>query len=185
MKRLILASASPRRKQLLSELIPHFEVVVSRYEEKGEGLPAAQTVERFAFVKASEVFSRYPDCLVLGADTVVSLDGKILGKPRDEEDAKATLRRLSGRTHEVYTGVCLMGEGVSRVETVCSKVKFYPLSEELIEEYVQSGLPLDKAGSYGIQDGFPLVEGFEGSYSNVVGLPMEYVKRLLEEEGLC
>ncbi len=185
MKRVILASASPRRKQLLGELLPDFEIIVSNFEEKAVRLPAEEVAPFFARNKAREVFSRNPNATVLGADTVVAFEGEILGKPKDTEEAKSTLRKLSGKTHFVYTGVCLVREGVERVAVEKTAVKFYPLSEQVIEEYVASGLPLDKAGSYGIQDGYPLVEAFTGSYSNVVGLPVELLSKLLKEEGLC
>ena len=185
MKKIILASASPRRRELLGQLDIPFEVIPSRYEEHAEGLPAREAVLRLAEGKAEEVFSRYPDCAVLGADTVVALDGTVLGKPRSQEDAKRTLRALSGREHSVFTGVCLLTEGFRRTVAVESRVRFFPLSEELIGQYVESGLPMDKAGSYGIQDGYPLVEGYEGSYENIVGLPVEAVLALLKEGNVC
>ena len=185
MKKLILASASPRRRELLVQLDIPFEVIPSRYEEHAEGLPAREAVLRLAEGKAEEVFFRCPDCAVLGADTVVALDGTVLGKPHSEEDAVRTLRALSGRLHSVFTGVCLLSEGFRRVTAVESRVRFFPLSEELIERYVKSGLPMDKAGSYGIQDGYPLVEGYEGSYENIVGLPLEAVRALLKEGNIC
>ncbi len=116
---------------------------------------------------------------MLGADTVVSLDGNLLGKPKSKEEARETLRMLSGKVHSVFTGVCLIGEGFFAAETAETKVEFYPLSEELIGRYVESGLPMDKAGAYGIQDGYPLVKSYDGSYENVVGLPLEEVRALL------
>lgn len=178
--KLILASASPRRRELLGE-IAEFSLQPSLFEEKAEGLSARDTAEYFAEGKAKEVFSRFPDCFVLGADTVVAFEGKILGKPKDKEEARKTLRLLSGRTHSVYTGVCLIGKGFCKVLSVETLVTFHELGEEMIEKYVESGLPLDKAGSYGIQDGYPLVKSYEGSYTNVVGLPQEEVRALIEE----
>ena len=177
---LILASASPRRKEILSKIVP-FRVEPSRFEERQSGLAARDAAEYFAEGKAKEVFSRFPDDFVLGADTVVAYEGKILGKPKDREDAKKTLRLLSGKTHSVYTGVCLVGKGFCKTISVETRVVFHELKEELIEEYVASGLPLDKAGSYGIQDGYPLVKEYTGSYTNVVGLPEEEVCALIEE----
>ena len=109
--RLVLASASPRRKELLARLVPQFEVEPSRFEEVGAGLSACETARAFAVGKAREVAARRPQDAVLGSDTVVSLDGKILGKPKDEGDARRMLRLLSGRTHTVYTGVCLIAGG--------------------------------------------------------------------------
>lgn len=182
---LILASNSPRRRELLRESGIPFEVVPSRFEECGAGLSARETVLRFAEGKAREVYSRNGEAFVLGADTVVSLDGKILGKPKDREEAAAMLRALSGRRHEVLTGVCLIGRGFFRLDAARTVVEFYPLGEELIGRYVESGLPLDKAGAYGIQDGYPLVRGYEGSYTNVVGLPMELVTAFLKEGKIC
>ena len=178
---LILASNSPRRRELLAEDNIDFTVIPSLYEEKGEGLSAIETVSRFSSGKAREVFSRFPNSLVLGADTVVALDGVVLGKPKSPEHAAEMLSMLSGRTHSVYTGVCLIGQGFCFEEVAETKVKFYDLSKETIESYVKSGLPLDKAGAYGIQDGYPLVERFEGSYTNIIGLPVDEVRAMLEE----
>ncbi len=176
---LVLASASPRRKELLSSLGVAFTVEPSRFEERAEGLGAKETAGFFAEGKARETLSRFPNSLVLGADTVVSLDGRALGKPVSKEDAAQTLRALSGRTHSVFTGVCLAGADFFSSCIVCTLVTFARLKEELIEKYVESGLPMDKAGAYGIQDGYGLVERYEGSYSNVVGLPLDEVRALL------
>lgn len=184
MDKLILASNSPRRRELLKQVC-EFEVIPSDFEERAERLSARETALAFAKGKAKEVLSRYSSRTVLGADTVVSLHGEILGKPKDGEDAKRMLRLLSGKTHSVFTGVCLAGAGFEISEVVETKVTFYPLTEELIEEYVQSGLPLDKAGAYGIQDGYPLVERYEGQYSNVVGLPVETVRTMLKKGNVC
>ncbi|MGN0822605.1 MAG: Maf family protein [Candidatus Gallimonas sp.] len=185
MKRLILASASPRRRELLAQIAREFSVESSRFPERAVPLSAEETAGYFAREKAREVARRFPDCAVLGADTVVASDGAILGKPRDKADAKRTLSALSGKTHEVITGVCLVCGGRERTVTVTTRVRFFRLTDDLIERYAESGLPLDKAGSYGIQDGYPLVERFEGSYTNVVGLPLEATAALLKEEGLC
>lgn len=182
--RLILASNSPRRKELLAGFHIPFEVIPSRFEEAAAGLSAKDTALCFACGKAAEVAARFPEAYVLGADTVVSLGGEILGKPKDGEDAKRMLRALSGKTHSVFTGVCLTGRGVLLKETVETKVTFYPLSEEFIARYVESGSPLDKAGAYGIQDG-ALAESYQGSYTNVIGLPVETVGAFLKEVRLC
>ncbi len=183
--RFLLASNSPRRKELLLKLVPAFEVVPSRFEEIAkEGESGKARCLRFAEGKAREVFSRFPDAAVLGADTVVCLDGAILGKPKDEADAFEMLRLLSGKTHSVYTGVCFVtpeGER-SGVEETC--VTFRSLSDEEILSYIKTGSPLDKAGAYGIQDsGF--AAAFQGSYSNVVGLPLERVCEYRKELHLC
>lgn len=185
MKNIILASASPRRRELLKRIVSQFDVVVSEYAEEETSLDAKGTVTLFAREKAREVFSRFPNSAVIGADTVVSLDGTVLGKPQDKEDAKRMLRRMSGRTHEVMTGVTLIVDGRERSFVSVSRVTFLPLSEEVISAYVESGLPLDKAGAYGIQDGYPLVKEYEGSYTNIVGFPVEDVRTLLQEEKLC
>lgn len=182
--KVLLASASPRRKQLLAGITP-FDVEPSSFEERAQGLPARETALCFARGKARDVFLKHRDCLVLGADTVVCLDGEIFGKPADAEDAKRMLRLLSGRTHSVFTGVCLMREGKTVEAAEETEVTFFPLGEEKIEEYVASGLPFGKAGAYGIQDG-GLVERIKGSYTNVVGLPVELTKELFVKvsEGL-
>lgn len=180
---LILASQSPRRRELLAQITSEFIVEPSLFEESAKGLSAQETVSLFAREKAKEVYSRFPGALVLGADTVVALHGEILGKPKHAEDAKRMLHMLSGRTHEVYTGVCLVGAAGMQEVLVETKVTFQELSKEIIERYVESGLPLDKAGAYGIQDGYPLVKGYAGSYTNVVGLPVEETRRLLLSYG--
>ncbi len=176
----ILASASPRRKELFGEVIKkQFDIIVATGEEKAEGeLSPEALVMRLAKQKAEEV-AYLPQAEgkgVLGADTVVALNGEILGKPKDEKDAFRMLKALSGNTHEVYTGVCIVytknGEREIKNFSVCTKVKFYPLSDKQITAYIASGSPMDKAGAYGIQDG-GLVEKIEGSFSNVVGLPIE------------
>lgn len=174
--KLLLASASPRRRELLAPLCG-FEIVISRFEER-DGGSAEETVLKNARGKALEVLGRFPDCRVLGADTAVALDGVILGKPKDASDAERMLRFLSGKTHSVFTGVCLADRNGVLEKVVETKVTFKNLDENTIREYVKSGAPLDKAGAYGIQDGVA-VESFEGSYSNVMGLPTEAVKEML------
>ncbi len=182
----ILASASPRRKELLAELIEKFEIIPARGEERAdEGLSPKDLVQALAAQKAVEVAAlpRARGKAVLGSDTVVALDGKVLGKPRDEEDAKRMLRALSGRTHEVFTGVCVVyptkNGVVQRTAAACTRVRFFALTEEKIDAYVATGSPMDKAGAYGIQDG-GLVESIDGSFSNVVGLPLELCKEMIK-----
>ena len=177
--KLILASVSPRRKELLAGVCD-FEVQPSHFDEVTGG-DAKEVVLQNARGKAKEVLSRFPTRTVLGADTVVVLDNMILGKPKDGEDAKRMLRLLSGRVHSVFTGVCLIDERGALERVVEAKVLFKTLSEKLIEDYVLSGTPLDKAGAYGIQDGI-VVDSIEGSYSCVMGLPMEAVKEMLLEK---
>lgn len=182
---LILASNSPRRKELLGAVVARFSVEPPRFPECDTGLSARDTALAFACGKAREVASRFPGCAVLGADTVVSPDGAaVLGKPADERDAARMLRMLSGRGHSVFTGVCLITPGAERSDVVETRVVFEELADEVIAAYVASGKPLDKAGAYGIQDGYPLVRRFEGSYSNVVGLPVERVRAMLREAGI-
>ena len=175
--KLLLASASPRRRELLAPICP-FEVEISRFGERDQG-SAEETVLYNARGKALEVLGRFPDRVVLGADTAVALDGVILGKPKNAEDAKRMLRFLSGKTHSVFTGVCLADKSGVKERVVETNVLFKELSEDIIHSYVLSGAPLDKAGAYGIQDGV-VVASFEGSYTNVMGLPMETVEEMLE-----
>lgn len=182
--KLILASASPRRKEILSRLIGDFEVIPSDAEEKTEGLSPRDTAETLAARKAESVFARYPGCAVLGADTVVAFENCILGKPKDEADAAKTLARLSGKKHEVFTGWCLIAPCGRASGAERSEVEFNALSEAFIRAYVESGKPLDKAGSYGIQDDKRIVKRYEGSFTNIVGLPEEQIKIQLEKFGL-
>ena len=189
MKEWILASASPRRKELLKEIVSCFEIIPAKGEEKvDEQLVPSELVKALATQKAREVASLpiAKGKIVLGADTVVALGNTVLGKPKDEQDAKEMLRALSGKTHCVYTGVCIsVWDGENRIElaqTDCTNVTFFVLSEQFIDEYVASGSPMDKAGAYGIQDG-GLVEKIDGSYSNVVGLPIELCRKLVSDMG--
>lgn len=182
--RWILASASPRRKQLLREIIGDFEIIPAKGEEEASGaVTPSDLVKTLALQKAREV-AALPQAkgkAVLGADTVVALGSEVLGKPIDEKDAVRMLSALSGRTHEVYTGVCIIfPDGQTLVDCDCTKVIFNRLSKEQIAAYVQSGSPMDKAGAYGIQDG-GLVERIEGSFSNVVGLPVELCRKMIEK----
>lgn len=179
---LILASASPRRKQILGELIKQFDIIPATGEEDAQGATAPdEVVKALARQKAREV-AGLPNAkgkAVLGADTVVALEGEILGKPKDEADAFRMLSALSGKTHEVYTGVCLItADGTEQVEADCTRVRFYKLSNEQIWAYIRTGSPMDKAGAYGIQDG-GLVEEIVGSFTNVVGLPKELCAKML------
>ncbi len=179
----ILASASPRRKELLGALIERFEILPAKGEEIcPAGATGAKLVEALATQKATEVaaLSQARGKAVLGADTVVCLDDEVLGKPKDEADAERMLSALSGRAHEVCTGVCIslpQADGTRKkiVFSDCTKVYFYPLTKAQIRAYIATGSPMDKAGAYGIQDG-GLVERIEGSFSNVVGLPVELCK---------
>jgi septum formation protein len=183
--RLVLASASPRRARILRDLGVGFRVVVSHEDESlvpGEDGKAA--VERLARAKALAV-ARAESLPVLAADTEVLCDGHVLGKPRDAEDAVAMLRRLAGRAHEVVTGVCVVKGGVARSGVERSVVRLAPMTEEELRWYASTGEPLDKAGGYHVDGkGALFIETVEGSPSNVAGLPVRLVLRLVREAGL-
>ena len=183
----ILASASPRRKQLFGELVEEFDIIPAKGEEKSDtSVPLDTLALQLAKAKAEEIalLPIAKDKAVLGADTIVVLGDEVLGKPKDERDAKRMLDALSGKTHFVYTGVCVsLPTGTSRKElTGVSKtsVLFEKLTEKQIDDYIKTGSPMDKAGAYGIQDG-GLVKEIQGSFTGVVGLPMELVKELVKQ----
>lgn len=182
-ERVILASQSPSRKMLLEQAGVQLEVVVSGVDEDVPGyFTPEQTVEALAQRKARAVAALRPGRAVIGADSVVSIDGLIIGKPADEEAAKATLRRLSGRTHRLCTGVCLMVGEKEQVFHQVTEVAFYPLSEEEIAEYVAMGESTGRAGGYGIEGiGVMLVKEIKGDYPNIVGLPVAETLRRLRE----
>lgn len=186
MKRFIVASASPRRKELLEKVGFSFEIIPSDADESTDGsLIPEELVKELAKRKAESVFGDNTDAVVLGCDTVVEYGGTVLGKPADRENAKEMLRMLSGKVHNVHTGVCITDKEktVSFVNTV--KVEFYNLSEKLIESYVASGESDDKAGAYGIQGiGSVLVKGINGDYFSVVGLPVAETVRVLWDFGI-
>ncbi len=189
-KRLILASASPRRREILRLYGVPFEVRVSSAEPTlGQRKTPEATARHSAEAKALDIASRHPHRLVLGADTVVALGGQMLGKPRDVEEAWAMLRTLSGNQHQVYTAVVLaIGDGTAvhivDLKTVSTDIWFRNLDEAAIEWYVSTGEPFDKAGAYGIQgEGGKLIAGISGSYYNVVGLPIGEVFRMLRRVG--
>lgn len=181
--RLILASGSPRRRELLTRMNVPFIVEVSDADENVSGRPC-EVVGILAERKARAVAQKHDGGLILAADTLVSLDDRALGKPEDDGEARRMLRALSGRAHEVYTGMCLLdaGSGEARVCVVESRVHFRPLTDEEIDAYVATGEPRDKAGAYAIQGGAAgFVEKYEGSYDNIVGLPTEKLSELLKE----
>lgn len=183
--RLILASGSPRRRELLAAAGLDFEVVVSPAEEIHDAsIPLAELCERNAELKAAAVAAEHPGAVVVGADTLVWIDGEPLGKPRDLAEARAMLRRLAGRAHTVCTGVCAIFPG-GRIERFheLTGVRFLPLDEARIEAYLQRTDPLDKAGAYGIQDsGEMIVEGIDGAFDNVMGLPVARVLMALSSK---
>ncbi len=182
--KIILASASPRRKELLKQIGIDFEICVSDVEEIITETIPARVVEELSIQKAGAVLQQTTgDVIVIGADTVVALDDMILGKPRDEEHAKEMLRSLQAKEHQVHTGVTIYSrkDGKEKRNTFseCTKVKFYPMTEAEIKQYVESAEPMDKAGAYGIQGlGACYVERIDGDYNNVVGLP---IARLYQE----
>jgi septum formation protein len=186
--RLILASASPRRKQLLGELGLTFEVVVAQVtEHEDPDTDPKHMVTHNAALKADWVAACHPAAWVLGADTTVFIDNTALNKPADLAEARAMLKRLSGRTHVVFTGVALrhVGRGVRIDEGVTSEVTFKAFDDAVIDAYFRVVNPLDKAGAYGIQEGRELIiEGWRGSFSNIMGLPMEATKQILSGCGL-
>ena len=184
--RLYLASASPRRRELMELTGVPFTVEVSEADELPEGTPE-ELVLTNALRKARAVFARHPDSLVLSADTVVCFPGEstVLGKPRDEEDALRMLRLLSGRENRVCTGVALCGPGFEEAETDTASVFFDPMTEEEMRAYVRTGEPMDKAGAYAVQGRASLfIRAVHGSPSCVIGLPMHLVRRLLAKHGI-
>lgn len=193
MEIIVLASGSPRRKELLAKTGLKFSVVVSGGEEKAETSDPAETVEKLSLDKASAVADllqaeKEPQ-LIIGADTVVACDGEILGKPSDREDAFRMLWKLQGQTHQVYTGVTLLlkKKHTWQAHTFSEKtdVQFYPVSREELLAYIETGEPMDKAGSYGIQGGFGIyVKGICGDYNNVVGLPVGRLVYELRKLGI-
>lgn len=191
MAKVILASGSPRRKELLEQVGVAFEILVANGEELITKTRPCEVVEELSHMKAQEVAHRYQqdyevneDTIIIGADTIVAFGEEILGKPKNEEDARNTLDKLQNHTHQVYTGVTviiLTKDGASKCACFHEKtdVTMYPATKEQIAAYVATLEPMDKAGSYGIQGkGAALVKGIHGDYNNVVGLP---VARLLQE----
>ncbi len=177
----VLASASPRRKELLGELIKNFIIHPSNAEERvDKNLTPEQTAQKLAQLKCEQVFSLYPNYAVIGCDTVVVYEGRILGKPKSKADAIATLKLLSGRKHEVITGVCIRTSEKELTDYAVTEVEFNDLTDGFILDYVEGGSPMDKAGSYGIQDS-GVVKDYVGSYTNVVGLPLELLKNMLSQ----
>lgn len=181
----VLASNSPRRREIFGKIAPDFTTVPSDADETlPDGIDPREAVKLLARRKAESVYGKLKDTMsedddliVLGADTVVAYEGRIFGKPKDEADARRILSFLSGKTHSVFTGVCFvdrLGETVSAEE---SRVTFELLDEAGIGDYIAGGSPMDKAGAYGIQDGYPVKE-YEGSYTNIVGLPAELTEEI-------
>jgi septum formation protein len=184
---LILASASPRRARILRDLGLAFEVIVSGVDESTTpGEPPAASALRLARAKAEAVAGQGHALPVLAADTLVACDGLVLGKPEDAADAARMLRALSGRTHEVVSGVCVFARGAVHADVARTSVTFEELTDGEIAAYVATGEPLDKAGAYHIDGrGALFIREVAGSPSNVAGLPVTLVRRLLREAGLA
>lgn len=211
--RLVLASASPRRRELLSQIGLEFTVMPSKKEENAKVTEAGALVQELSRQKAVDIWEqlsggqgqnpdadqeqiseetqepnlngkRQPELLVIGADTVVCCEGKILGKPHSREAAAEMLTALQGRSHEVYTGVTLYSQSETVTFFECTQVEFYPMTEVEISEYIDSKEPMDKAGAYGIQGlGARFVKGIRGDYNNVVGLPVGRLYQELKSHG--
>lgn len=211
--RLVLASASPRRRELLSQIGLEFSVMPSTKEENAKTTKAGALVQELSRQKAVDIWEqlsggqgqnpdtdqeqiseetqepnlngkRQPELLVIGADTVVCCEGKILGKPHSREAAAEMLTALQGRSHEVYTGVTLYSQSETVTFFECTHVEFYPMTEVEISEYIDSKEPMDKAGAYGIQGlGARFVKGIRGDYNNVVGLPVGRLYQELKSHG--
>jgi len=178
----VLASSSPRRQELLRLLCSNFEVIPSQIDEiQQPGESPCEMVLRLAKEKAMAVQPIRPDSIVIAADTVVVCDGFILGKPTNAEEARSMLRRLGGRTHEVFTGLCVVRGETVAVDVASTIVKFAPISNEEIEAYLETGEPFDKAGGYASQGiAARFIDGIEGCYFNVVGLPVSLLYRMLK-----
>ena len=184
MRPVVLASGSPRRRELLGQMgIEDFEVLPAQGEETApEGLAPDALVARLALQKAREVAALRPEATVIGADTVVALDGQVLGKPSDEEEAREMLSALSGRRHQVSTGMAVLSGGQAFTHVECTQVEFRPLTAEEIAAYVATGESMDKAGAYGIQGrACVFIRGIQGDYYNVVGLPVCALHELLAQ----
>lgn len=184
----ILASASPRRREILAGLGVDLQVLPSQIDETlqaGESPPSY--VQRLAREKARDISRKLAQGIVIGADTVVVLDSRILGKPTDADDARAMLAALANQWHTVFTGVAVINchDGQEKVDYCATRVKFTPLSDEEIEWYIKSGEPFDKAGAYAIQGlGTIFIEAIEGNYLNVVGLPVTLLRRMVASLGV-
>lgn len=192
MRKIVLASASPRRRELLAAAGVIFQVCAADSEEKITSDQPEEIVRELSMQKAMAValnFDMEDESIVIGADTIVSYNNEILGKPSDENDAFQTLKMLQGNTHQVYTGVTVLVKHQGKWEDISfaesTDVSFYPVSEQEIRAYIESGEPMDKAGSYGIQGGFGIyVKEIRGEYTNVVGLPVGRLFYEMKKHGI-
>jgi septum formation protein len=190
MLKLVLASSSPRRRELLAEAGFEFDVVSPPIEEPAtfqQGVAPAARAEALAYFKARSVAERHPAACVLGADTLVAVAGRVLGKPADRDEAEGMLRTLSGTRHAVISGVALLGpDGIRLITSETTHVTMRPLTDQEVADYLDSGEWVGKAGAYAIQETADrFVVKVEGSFSNVVGLPIELVGRMLTDLGLA
>jgi septum formation protein len=184
-KKLVLASASPRRSEILSVAGFEFDIIPSKAEEISEGLPPEEAARANALLKAKDVFNKSSDGVVIGADTVVTIDGEILGKPKDREDAFNMLKSLSGRKHYVITGYAVISEDFETSSYCSTEVVFRDLSDKEIYAYIDTLEPMDKAGSYAIQEkGSLFIESMNGDFFNVVGLPVSEIAEILKKLGV-
>ena len=182
--RYVLASKSPRRKDLMKFISSDFLIATEDIDEESSyNLSPIEAVKDIAKRKGEAVYKDYPDDLVISADTIVVIDNKIIGKPINKEEAHYFLSLLSDKKHYVHTGFAIHYKNKIIVDVVTTEVICNKLSEKLINDYIESGSPLDKAGAYGIQDNdkFPIVKEIKGSYSNVIGFPYEEIKKKIEE----
>lgn len=185
--RIILASQSPRRRELLERMgLSQFDIIPAQGEERADpALAPAQLVEELSRQKAEEIAQIHPDALIIAADTVVSVDGRVLGKPHSRQEAVDMLTAFSGREHVVYSGLTVWYQGRSITQHEATEVRFRTLTVQDITHYVATGEPMDKAGAYGIQGyGCTLVEGISGDYYNVMGLPVCRLAQILTGFGV-
>lgn len=178
---LILASQSPRRKELLRLITPDFDVISANIDEEVVVQVPSDLAKELSKLKAYEIFKTHPNDTILACDTIVIIDDKVLNKPKDKAEARKMLEMLSGRRHHVISGFTILSKDREINRNVMTEVYFNKLSDETIERYIASGSPFDKAGGYGIQDeAFGLVDHIVGSYYNVMGLPVEELKKFLK-----
>lgn len=181
---LILASGSPRRHELLKKIVPNFKIEVSDATEELQSTTPIELAIENALLKASAVAKKFPSDIVLGADTIVVLDGEILLKPVDEDDARKMLRRLADKEHQVITGLALVEGDRKLMAYEITKVYFGEMTDKEIANYVATGEPMDKSGSYALQGGAaPFIKKIDGDWSNVVGLPLYRLRLLLKQFG--
>ena len=183
MNRIILASKSPRRKQLLSLLNINFEAIPAEIDEEiNPNNDLVKEIEKLSYQKANHIYKDHQDALIIGADTIVKINNQILGKPKNFEQAKQMLQLLSNNTHEVVTGVTIINDKTIETFSKTAKVTFYPLTEKEIEEYIKTNEPMDKAGAYAIQGlGAKFVKSIDGDFYTIMGLPIAELYHRLQK----